>query len=84
MGKKLNLAVLKALNANEFLANQPIHVKSKGNIVLLMGEVEREDLIFEAVATTEAVHPLLEVYSKLTVASGQSAPETTSPPTPIA
>lgn len=84
MGKKLNLAVLKALNTNEFLASQPIHVKSKGNIVLLMGEVQSEDLIFEAVATTEAIHPLIQVYSKLTVAqtdNNDKTNTTTSPTT---
>lgn len=75
MAKKVKLAVLDALKKNAFIAEQPIHVKSKGNIVVLIGEVESEDLIFEAIATAEAVHPLLDVYSKLTINKAESKAE---------
>lgn len=67
MENKVQMAVLRAIKRNQFIADQPIHVKAKGRKVVLLGEVGREDLVFEAIATAESVHPMLQVRSKLTV-----------------
>lgn len=67
MKAKITTAVLAALKRNTFTANQPIHVQVKGRQVILIGEVEREDLVFEAIATAESVSPALRVISQLTV-----------------
>jgi osmotically-inducible protein OsmY len=72
MASKVRKAVLAALKRNTFTADQPIEVRVKGTNVLLVGEVEDEALIYEAVATAESVSALLRVYSRLKVR--QTAP----------
>lgn len=67
MAVKVKDAVKAALQHNSFTANLPIEVKTKGYIVVLKGEVESHEMVFEALATVEAVSPLLDVRCRLTV-----------------
>jgi osmotically-inducible protein OsmY len=67
MSAKLKAAVIAALNRNTFTADQPIEVYARGRHVFLMGSVEREDLIYEAIATAETVSPLIVVHNRLLV-----------------
>ena len=56
-----------ALNHNNFTADQLIDVDVNRFVVILVGEVDREDLVYEAIATAESVSPHLEVFSELVV-----------------
>lgn len=67
MAVKVKDAVKAALQRNTFTANLPIEVKTKGYIVVLKGEVESHEQVFEALATAEAVSPLLDVRCRLAV-----------------
>ncbi|MCB9436799.1 MAG: BON domain-containing protein [Anaerolineales bacterium] len=67
MKAKITAAVLAALKRNTFTASLPIHVQVDGRQVTLIGEVDREDLVFEAIATVESVSSALRVKSQLTV-----------------
>lgn len=60
-------AVIKALHLNPYTANEAIQVAIQGYVVILTGHVTDEELIYEAVATVEALSPKLEVYSELMV-----------------
>lgn len=75
MAVKVKDAVSAALQRNTFTANLPIDVKTKGYIVVLNGEVDNHEQVFEALATAEAVSPLLDVRCRLTVR--QPSTETT-------
>lgn len=77
MAIKVKDAVKIALQRNSFIATQEIEVKTKGYIVVLKGEVDSHELVFEAIATAESVSPLLDVRSRLTVR--QPATETSPP-----
>ncbi|PJF40440.1 MAG: hypothetical protein CUN55_12715 [Phototrophicales bacterium] len=67
MAIKVKDAVRAALQRNAFTANLPIEIKTKGHIVVLKGEVDSHELIFEALATAESVSPLLDVRCRLKV-----------------
>ncbi|MCI0710613.1 MAG: BON domain-containing protein [Chloroflexi bacterium] len=67
MEERIKRAVTRALQRNTFTANQAIDIIVQGRVVILAGEVGNEDLIYEAVATAESVHPKLRVYSDLVV-----------------
>lgn len=67
MEERIKRAVNKALQRNTFTANQAIDIIVQGRVVILAGEVATEDLIYEAVATAESVHPKLRIYSDLIV-----------------
>lgn len=73
MEEKIKRAVRKALTRNTFTANENITIVVQGRVVILTGSVRHEDLIYEAVATAEAVHPKLRVYSDLTVDTDATA-----------
>lgn len=57
----------RALRRNTFTADQDIFVVVRGDDVWLVGWVAHPDLIPEAVATVEAVSPLINVFSRLQV-----------------
>lgn len=63
----LHHLIERALQRNTFTANQGIRVVVRGDNVWLIGWVTHADLIAEAVATVEAVTPLINVYSRLKV-----------------
>ncbi len=71
MAGKVKRAVEKALHRNTFTADQSIRVLTRGRLVVLAGEVDCEDLIYEAVATAEAVSSLLVVHNRLTVCESE-------------
>jgi osmotically-inducible protein OsmY len=73
MEEKIKRAVLYALHRNNFTANEAIEVIVKGRVVILTGSVRHEELIYEAVATAEAVSSKLRVYSNLEVGISASA-----------
>jgi len=63
----LRHVIIRALKRNTFTAREPIKVVIKDGAVWLHGTVSDADLIPEAVATVEAVVPVLFVYSRLRV-----------------
>lgn len=65
--RTLHHLILRALQRNTFVAQEPIHVELHGHNVVLKGSVSHPDLIPEAVATVESVAPFLHVYSQLRV-----------------
>lgn len=67
MPNKIKSAVKRALHRNTFTANQPVEVLVRGVHVFLVGSVESEDLIYEAIATAETVSPLIVVHHRLKV-----------------
>lgn len=67
MEEKIKRAVEKALRRNTFTAEELIKVSVQGRVVILTGSVSQEDLIYEAVATAEAVSSKLRVYSSLEI-----------------
>lgn len=71
MENKIIKAVEAALKRNTFTASEDIKVSVQGRVVILTGTVSQEDLIYEAVATAEAVSPRLRVYQSLDVAGGK-------------
>jgi osmotically-inducible protein OsmY len=73
---KIKRAVYAVLKRNTFTADQLIRVKVRGRQVLLVGYVKDEDLVYEAVATVESLHPALEVFSALKVGEPVRKPVT--------
>lgn len=63
----LRHVITRALQRNTFTAHEPIKVVIKDGAVWLHGTVSDADLIPEAVATVEAVVPMMFVYSRLRV-----------------
>lgn len=67
MQNKIKEAVEAALRRNTFTAHQPIEVEVRGRHVILNGEVNHEELVYEAIATAEAVSYQLVVHNRLSV-----------------
>ena len=67
MKEKIRRAVQAALTQNTFTANEAIKVNVQGRVVILTGSVSQEELIYEALATAEAVSSKLKVYASLDV-----------------
>ena len=65
--EKIRRAIKAALQHNTFTASEPIDVVVQGRVVILTGAVSHDDLIYEAVATAEAVSAKLRIYSNLEV-----------------
>ncbi len=67
MQDKIKKAVLAALRRNTFTAHQAIEVEVYGRHVVLVGEVNHEELVYEAIATAESVSAKLHIHNRLTV-----------------
>lgn len=63
----LRHVITRALKRNTFTAQESINVVIKDGAIWLHGTVSDADLIPEAVATVEAVVPMMFVYSRLRV-----------------